>query len=585
MVLKKINPIHIFLLISLLGFFIRIILLSVVPPSLTNDEVNIIINAQSILKTGKNIPGVATGIFGMPQGDLGGGIHSEISSLLIVPFLAVFGFKWPLVKLPFIFASLGTVVLVYLLTRNLINHKLALIAAVLSAINPWSIHFGRAAYESIFSCFFYLLAIYLVVSKEKWKILWSLPFFILGFLSYFSAKTLLLPLTLLSILTVKLLKPKAPLKPILTLNLIVIIFFLLYISVLRNLPAGVRFQELGSQNLSQTVDRNRTESTNFPFIEIFENKVIEDLKLRTKASLGAFSPNFLFLDGIPESTPALSIPHHAPLYFIELPLTLLGLIFLARKYPKILVILLGIIVTTLIPNFLNLQGTTYMIRTVYLFPLLIIFSATGIYFLLTELVISNPLKSIFSIFLLIIYLFSFGNFAYHYFAKTPIVSNEGWFFHQRVIAKYITSAKDKFDSNIIVYTPDSKHAFFRYLFFSGNYEDDKNISDINTDLASKKYELENVVFVNDCPTDKVIEDKPDSIHIISARMCAGFAGNSIASLKDAGHIYIIINDRLCGSFVKRRYPLIKDFKYLNVEKLEDSEFCENLINNTNLLSI
>src|SRR3990170_7097432 len=115
MVFKKINPIHIFLLISLLGFFIRIILLSVVPPSLTNDEVNIIINAQSILKTGKNIPGVATGIFGMPQGDLGGGIHSEISSYLIIPFILVFGFKWPLIKLPFVFAGLGIVVVIYLL--------------------------------------------------------------------------------------------------------------------------------------------------------------------------------------------------------------------------------------------------------------------------------------------------------------------------------------------------------------------------------------------------------------------------------------------------------------------------------------
>ena len=60
-------------------------------------------------------------------------------------------------------------------------------------------------------------------------------------------------------------------------------------------PAGERFKELGGQNLSQVVDRNRTESTDFPFIEIFENKYIENLKIRTKASLGVFSPNFLFL--------------------------------------------------------------------------------------------------------------------------------------------------------------------------------------------------------------------------------------------------------------------------------------------------
>ena len=578
----KINPTYIFLLILLLAFFIRLILLSVVPPSLTNDEVNIIINAQSILKTGKNIPGVVTGILGKPLGDLGGGIHSEISSYLIIPFLLVFGFKWPLVKLPFVFAGLGIVVVIYLLTKKLVNNKAAFYAVLVSAINPWSIHFARAAYESIFSSFFYLLAIYFIVSKKNWKILWSLPFFILGFLSYFSAKTLLLPLTVLSILIVRLIKPKISLKPVLILNLIVLLFLLFYIPLMRDHPSGERFKEFDRQNLSQLVNKNRTESINFPLIEIFENKYVEDLKIRTKASLGIFSPNFLFLDGIPESTPALSIPGHAPLYFIELPFIILGLVFLARKHPKILVILLGITVTTLIPNFLNLQGTTYMLRAVYFFPILTIFAALGIYYLMHESVFLKTARFIVFPILLVIYVFSFANFAYHYFAKTPIVPNEGWFFHQRTLSKYIKSTTNKFENSIIVYTPESKHAFFRYLLFSGNYEDKKKITEINKLIDSRKYELKKVTFVNECPRIEDIENKPDFIHIISARMCSGFEGNSIASLKDAGHIYIIVNDKLCGSFVKRRYPLIKDYKYLNVEKLEDREFCENLINNTNL---
>jgi len=566
--------------IIFLALVSRLIYLNVVPPSLTNDEVNIVMNAQSLIKTGNNIPGVVTGIFGNPEGDLSGGIHSEISSYLLIPWFLVFGFTWPYVKLPFVFASLGILILIYLLTKKLVNDKAALISAAIFAISPWSIHFARAAYESIFSAFFYLSAIYFVVSQKGWKIFWSLPFFILGFLSYFSAKTLLLPLTLFSILVVFLLRPKSSFKPIIAVNVATILFLIFYMPRLGNSPAGVRFNELKNQNVSRLVDKSRTESTDFFLISLVENKVAEEIKIRLKASLEVFSPSYLFIDGIPESTPALSIPSHSPLYLIELPLIIFGLIYLAKKNSKSLFVLLGLIATTLLPNFLNLQGTTYMIRMVYFFPLLSVFSAAGIYFFLTEFSAKKFLKYSFGILILISYLLSFYNFLFHYFAKTSIVNAEGWFFHQRILAKYISSSISEFDENIVIYTPEPKHAFYRYLFFSGNYEDKNSVEKINSSLVFGKYEYKKVLFKGECPDSEELKNDPDSIHIISARMCNGFEGNSIASLKDSSHIYVIINDKLCGKYVNRTYPLIKDYKFLNVEKLEVPVFCETLFSNT-----
>lgn len=50
--------------IPILALILRLYRLGEVPPGIANDEINIIINAQSLLKTGQNIPGVVTGIFG-----------------------------------------------------------------------------------------------------------------------------------------------------------------------------------------------------------------------------------------------------------------------------------------------------------------------------------------------------------------------------------------------------------------------------------------------------------------------------------------------------------------------------------------
>ena len=109
--------------ILLVALFLRLINLNSVPPGIANDELNIAINAQSLFKTGVNVPGIVTGIIGKTSGDLSMGIHSEISSYLIVPFIALFGFNPVAVKIPFVLASLGIVIVGYFLTKRLFNQN------------------------------------------------------------------------------------------------------------------------------------------------------------------------------------------------------------------------------------------------------------------------------------------------------------------------------------------------------------------------------------------------------------------------------------------------------------------------------
>lgn len=557
-------------LILLLAVVLRLFRLGEVPPGLTNDEVNIIINAQSFLKTGQNIPGVVTGIFGSPKGDLSGGIHSEISSYLLVPFMAVTGFSWPAVKIAFVFASLGIVFVSYLLLKELVSETAGIWAAFLSAISPWTIFFGRSAYESILSCLFYLLAIYLILVKKGWRIFWALPFLIAGLFSYFSAKTLILPITLSALVSYRALRPKESLKPIVALNCAIILFLLLYGAVLIKTPAGLRFGELkGKATLADTVIAKRTASIDLPAASVFENKYTEDFRTRITASLGGISPNFLFLNGQPESIPSLSIPDHGPLYLIDLPLIILGMIFLAQKSRPVLSFFLLLAGITLIPNFLNLAGTTYMIRTVILFPVLAMLSAIGLY--------SIKSKTVRVIFVFA-YLFFFGNFIYQYFGRLPIEKNEGWFLADREISYFAKLAPIN-NNRIVVVTSTPKHSFYRYLLYGGKYADPREIREINKSIENKNYSTENISFVSTCPKSY---DSLTTTYFVDAKLnCPAVKGSTIASIRDGGTEYIIVNDRLCAPFVKNHYPLIKNYGELDIGSLPREKFCRDFVTDLN----
>lgn len=552
------------LLILALGFILRIVYLNSLPPGITNDEMNVIINAQSILKTGTNIPGVVTGIIGESSGDISFGVDSELTPYLIIPFIAIFGFNLISVKLPFVLASLGIAIIGYLLAKRLFDEEAAFIVYMLLVFNPWLIFFGRTAYEPILSSFFYLLSILLVVSSKGWKKLYSIPFLIAGFLCYFSAKTLIIPISLVASWTALFLNKNEKIKPLVVLNIIIFMFVGSYFLFLSSSTAGTRINELKLTDSVQSVIIKRTASLNSPLTFLFENKIIEELRIRIPASLGEFNPNYLFFNGQPEVTPSLSIPDHGFMYFIDLPLIIIGTMFMATKFKKQLAFLMLTLAITLIPNFLNLQGTTYSIRTVILFPVLGTMSAMGIYSLgrgITQKIVI----AVYVIFVL--------NFCYIYYARLPVQKSEGWFLSERVLSRYVfeTAAKNP-EKKIVLVTEQPKLTFYKYLFYSGNYIDSKQIIFLNSNIENKNYEIGNVSITNECGS------KNPGISIVNTSTgCPKQDGVSIKSIFDAGDIYTISEDFLCQNLTKNKYPLIKDANTLNVEGLTTEDFCKNYI--------
>ncbi|OGM03192.1 hypothetical protein A2115_00640 [Candidatus Woesebacteria bacterium GWA1_41_8] len=575
---KNFNEQAILLVILLVfGLFLRTTHLDVVPPGLANDEANIILNGQSIAVTGKSIPGVVTGVVGQPTGNYIGGVHSEISSFLLSLVYRLVGFSNTTARLPFALASVGVSVFIYLLAKLLFNRRVANIAFALSVINPWLIHFGRAGYEGILSCFFYLWGIYVYVSRKDWKVLYSLPLFFAGFLSYFAAKTLLLPITLVLVLYSIWFAKKASFKPLIVFNLIVALFIAGYFAVLRNDFSGRRIQELKNTSLAPIVDDKRTHAIKAPFVNLVENKAVENLDTRIKNALGGVSANFLFVNGMPEPSGHLSIPEHGPLYMIDLLLLAVGLAYLAKKHTKKLVIVGLLAVTTLVPNFLEIDNSTYSMRPVILIPVLLIVIAFGLYFILYQMK-NIKYKVAVVVGLCVVYLFLFARFSFQYYFRMPIVYNSAWFFQDRLATRYITDMEKHYPQERVVWVAPSFHyTFYRFLFFSELYQKIDDIQKANNLLENKTYTINNLSIVNECPKDY----SPNTVYIVDVNLHCTMPKPLaiIPNIDDAGAKYFLINDPLCNQYGYERYPLIQDFRLLNVAGLSTSEFCQSYITN------
>ncbi len=156
----KINKLILLIGIFIVAFAVRFYDLGVIPNGLAQDETSIGYNAYSILKTGRDEYGhfypVAFKAFG--EYKLPGYIY------LSVPSVAVFGTTPFAVRLPSALLGFLTVVVFFFMVRILTKKEdLAIIATLFLALNPWHIHFSRAAFEVVPALFFIVSGVYLFI--------------------------------------------------------------------------------------------------------------------------------------------------------------------------------------------------------------------------------------------------------------------------------------------------------------------------------------------------------------------------------------------------------------------------------------
>lgn len=134
----------IFLAILSLAVFERLFLFGSVPYGLNQDEAYAGYNAWSLLREGIDSRGDAFPVYFEAWGH---GMNA-LETYLMLPFVAVFGLKVWVIRIPQMLVGILTVPAVYGIVKRISGGRLALIAMALTAIAPWHIMLSRWGLES-----------------------------------------------------------------------------------------------------------------------------------------------------------------------------------------------------------------------------------------------------------------------------------------------------------------------------------------------------------------------------------------------------------------------------------------------------
>lgn len=569
---------RLFLIILLLVAAVpRLLWLDLLPISMAHDELNYVLNAKSQYQSGQNIPWTASALFSWGEKNFDV-VISEIPSLAASVWVGPNSLSQFNARLSYAVMAIFSVIFVYLIARILLNETIAKIAGIFMALNPWNIHLGRTALELSPAVFFFLLGTYLLLKTDKYKIFLSLPIFICGFLSYLGAKLLFLPvITVLLIYKFKIVKQGSKL-PYLTYFLVSFIFFLIYFFTLSFQPAGSRKGELliFSPDWSKSiVDSERLQAIPNPFLNLFSNKITVLSRKVADAYITAFSPASLFSKG--EVISVYSTWEYGQLHYIDFFLIIIGFLALFIYFRHAFYLIISLIAVSPAASAIDLIHETYAVRSFTMFPLLIIVSAVGLWFIREKLKFGRSLFVIVGIF----YLMSFLYFLHLYFFRFPIYSAERWFFSERLAASYARLAQNNPNINkVYIVTQESpKWVFEDYLFYSGIYNSSDDVKRINKKMITRDFSDNKVEFLNKCPANLKL-DKGEVL-IIDRRVDCGEkeAGNhGFVDLKDAGTVMIIENDMLCQDIPDlQRYSRVWSLKDLEIEQQNVEQFCKKWV--------
>lgn len=555
----------------------RLLWLDLLPISMAHDELNYILNSKSQYQTGQNIPWTAAALFSWGEKNFDV-VISEIPSLITAPWVGPNPLSLFNARLPYAVMAILSVLLVYLITRVILNEGVGRIAGVFMALNPWNIHLGRTALELSPTVFFLLLGTYLMLRYHSWKMLFSLLAFTLGFLCYLGAKTLFLPVIFVLIVYKYLTSQKGSKIPYLTYLTLALLVTFLYFITLNYQPAGTRKTELAIFDQSWTtglVDNERKQAIPNQFLDLFSNKATVLIKRLSDAYIESFSSTSLFTRG--ETVSIYSTWEYGQLHHLDFLLIMVGLVTLFAYHRSAFFLIISLIAVAPTISAIDIVQKTYAVRSFVMFPFLVISSAAGFYHLKNRL----RFGSVLAVFIGSLYLVSALYFLHLYFFRFPIYSAERWFFSERLAASYARLGQDHPNiQKIYIVTQESpKWVFEEYLFYSGAYNNPEDVQKINKQMQVRNFSDRKVKFLNSCPTNLRLDQ--GDVLIIDRRIDCGEeeSGNhGIVDLKDAGTVMIILNDKLCEDMPNlARYSRVRGLKDLEIEKQSTQTFCRNWI--------
>ncbi len=492
--MSKMKKYFYFLLILILGFFLRFYRLGDIPSGFHQDEVVNAYVGKFILLNGKDLYGIPWPIFYFDKwGDYPPVLPMYFSGLGSLLFGdSVFG-----ARVIVAFFGLLTIISFYFFIQNLFhNDQLSLLGSFLLAINPWHIAFSRTAAEGILASFFYISGLALYFSQRKnFLINFFISFsFLFAFLSYPGFR-LIIPLTLL-ILLIFYFQKKEKIPFSLIINFIIFFILLIFFSL----------SSWGNSRFSQTSIFNEIKikkeyfnqfiyNENSVFLaRFFNNKLVYLTRIFLTQFFTYFSLVYLFLNG--GNPPWFAIPNFGLFYLFQLFLIIVYFFVKEndKKIKKIMGLIFSFLLINVFPASLTIENSPHMHRSLPMLFFIILISIIGWKKLIK--LFNKKIILFFYLFLLMEFIYFVHNYFQHVSMFTAIPRSDG----NQKMAIYLAENKNQYQR---IYFYVSGWFPIYYLYFSSNYQSSL-IGQIQKGMRTNQ--LDNIFFFNqDCPKKEEIE--------------------------------------------------------------------------------
>ena len=427
-----------------------------IPVSLFGDEIDVGLQAYSILTTGNDYLGNRLPVL----------FHSfseyrlPMQLYLSVPFIKLFGLDEVGVRTTSVLMGFLSLIFFYLLIRKISNNKMAAIATLFLLFSPWHFNFSRQANDAGILLPFILAGTwsYLLGLKNNKYLVLSAVLFALSIYSY-AISSVFTPLFVFSLLLIyrkELLKYKP--KYLFMAGAFGLIVLSPYINQVIAGTASSRFSYISVLNKDDLISEVITQRawSDSKIGRLFYNKYTAASYKLTDNYLNSISSDFLFVSGDPNGRQSVS--GFGMMYHFDIILVAIGSFVLIYKFvsekkkrQEYLLILAWLFLAPL-PSILTKDGGTHASRLILLLPPLIYLSATGFEQLLNK---SKNIKyKIIIILFILVMFFDVGRFIHRYFVIWP---NEGWRIWQYGFKDVITDVK-KVDAD------------YERIYFNNTYE-------------------------------------------------------------------------------------------------------------------
>lgn len=417
-------------LIAILFLFLstRLYKIAEIPSSVYWDEASIGYNAFSIThdlrdEWGEYLPlhFRAFGEFKLPV---------YIYSVAI--FVKLFGLNEFTLRLPAVLYGLGSVVALYLLVLKVAKDKLAgLLSSFIFSITPWVFIFTRTGYEATAGLFLFLFGSYLLIwglERQKFFI-FGVIMLITSMYSYTSFR-ITVPITLFIFLII-LFRKNFKRKTLLIITSI-FMFMVGLIPIVRLFVYDAGFGRAQSFALIPGFQQVYDLSGKPHFQLTFNREGISwsrNLLQISKNYFSHFSYNFLFKDG--DINNRSQIPGWGQIYFVGLPLLVLGLVWLFFNRNKNGWLFLLFLLIGAIPSSIT-RESPHALRSILLSPTLSAISAFGVIRLIDRFDLKKY-RNLFIMGVVSTYLLFFCRYFFDFIKNYNLITSSDWQYEYKEI--------------------------------------------------------------------------------------------------------------------------------------------------------